>query len=314
LKDKDIFMRKIKISIVVFVLLIASVSQAQQTPLYSQYMFNMLNINPAYAGNRESGNFTMLLRKQWVGFPGAPSSGTLTYDQRVAEKNFSLGGQVYFDNLGIEKRTGFQGFYSYSAPFEKSTLSIGLSLGMLNYSANYNRTNPVTLGDPSLQVATNTYLPTAGIGAILSSEKWYIGLSAPALLKTQMSLKGQSTVRRAGADGHFFLTGGYVIPVSTDVTLKPSIMLKSVSGAPVQADFNMNVWFNNLVAVGLSYRSKDAVVGLAELQLTPQLRMGYSYDYNVSDLVTYNNGSHEIMLRFEFGRATGKKINSPRYF
>ncbi len=307
-------MRKINIGIVVFVLLIGSVAKAQQTPLYSQYMFNMLNINPAYAGNRESGSLSMLLRKQWVGFPGAPSTGTLTYDQRVAEKNFSLGGQFYFDNLGIEKRTGFQGFYSYSAPFEKSTLSIGLSLGMLNYSANYNRTNPVTLGDPSLQVATNAYLPTAGLGAILSSEKWYIGLSAPALLKTQMSLKGQSVIRRAGADGHFFLTGGYVIPVNASVTIKPSVMFKSVSGAPIQTDLNMNVWFNNIISVGASYRSKDAVVGLAEIQLSPQLRMGYSYDHNISNLVTYNNGSHELMLRFEFGRAEGKKINSPRYF
>lgn len=307
-------MRKIKISIVVFVLLVGATAQAQQTPLYSQYMFNMLNINPAYAGNRESGSLSMLLRKQWVSFPGAPSTGVLTYDQRVAEKNFSFGGQFYFDNLGIEKRSGFQGFYSYSAPFEKSTLSIGMSLGLLNYNANYNRTNPVTQGDPSLQVATNAYLPTAGIGAILSAEKWYIGLSSPALLKTQISIKGQSAIRRAGADGHFFLTGGYIIPVSAEVTLKPSVLFKSVSGAPIQTDLNMNVWFNNLVAVGLSYRTKDAVVGLAEIQLNPQLRMGYSYDYNVSDLVTYNNGSHEVMLRFEFGRAEGKKINSPRYF
>jgi type IX secretion system PorP/SprF family membrane protein len=307
-------MRKIKISIVVFVLLVGATAQAQQTPLYSQYMFNMLNINPAYAGNRESGSLSMLLRKQWVGFPGAPSTGTLTYDQRVAEKNFSFGGQFYFDNLGIERRSGFQGFYSYSAPFEKSTLSLGLSLGMLNYSINYNKTNPVTYGDPSLQGTINKYLPTAGLGAILSSEKWYVGLSAPALLKTQISLKGQSIVRRAGADGHFFLTGGYIIPVSAEVTLKPSVMFKTVSGAPIQTDLNMNVWFNNLIAVGLSYRTSDALVGLAEIQLTPQLRMGYSYDHNISDLVSYNNGSHEVMLRFEFGRAEGKKINSPRYF
>ena len=91
-------------------------------------------------------------------------------------------------------------------------------------------------------------------------------------------------------------------------------MFKTVSGAPIQTDLNMNVWFNNIISVGASYRTKDAIVGLAELQLTPQLRMGYSYDHNVSDLVTYNNGSHEMMLRFEFGRSEGKKINSPRYF
>lgn len=307
-------MKRIKINIVFALLIISCSVSAQQLPMYSQYMFNMLNINPAYAGNRDVGNLTMMLRKQWVGFPGAPTSGTFSYDQRIADKNFSFGGQMYFDNIGIEKTSGVQGFYSYSAPFENATLSLGLSLGMLNYNTNYNRTNPFTAGDPSLQTGVNGFLPTAGFGALLASERWYVGLSAPALMKTKINAEGQSVIKQAGADGHFFLTGGYIFPVSDQVTLKPSVLLKSVSGTPVQPDFNMNVWFGDVVGFGASYRTKDALVGLVELQLTPQMRMGYSYDHNISELVNYNQGTHEFMLRFEFGRAQGKKINSPRYF
>ena len=307
-------MTRIKINIFIILSILSCSVRAQQLPMYSQYMFNMLNINPAYAGNRDAGNLNLTLRKQWVNFPGAPSSGNFSYDQRVADKNTSWGAQVYFDNIGIEKTNGIQGFYSYSAPFENSTLSLGLSMGMLSYSANYSRTNPLNTGDPNLQNIENGYLPTAGLGAIFSSERWYVGLSAPALLKTKINIKGQNLIRQAGADGHFFLTAGYIFPVSDEITFKPSILLKTVSGAPVSPDFNMNVWLGNTLGFGVSYRTNDALVGMVELQLTPQLRMGYSYDHNVSELVNYNQGTHEFMLRYEFGRAEGKKINTPRYF
>jgi len=307
-------MRTIRINSIVALILIGLSANAQQQPRYSQYMFNMLNINPAYAGNRETGSLTMLFRKQWVGFPGAPTTGTFSYDQRIADKNFSWGAQMYFDNLGIESRSGVQGFYSYSAPLQNATLSIGLSMGLLNYRADYTKTNPLTPGDVSLQNNVQGLLPTAGLGGILSSERWYVGLSIPALLKTQIAGNGQSVIRRAGADGHFFLTGGYIFPVNEDVVLKPSVLFKSVSGAPIQTDVNMNVWLKNLIGLGLSYRAKESVVGLAELQLKPQLRLGYSFDYGISNIANYNKGTHEIMLRFELGQAEGKTVNSPRYF
>lgn len=307
-------MKRIKISIVFALLIMGCSVGAQPLPIYSQYMFNMLNINPAYAGNRDVGNLSVILRKQWVGFAGGPSSGAFSYDQRVADKNFSFGGQMYFDNIGIEKTSGVQGFYSYSAPFENATLSLGLSLGILNYNTNYSLTNPFTAGDPSLQSGVNGILPTAGVGALLASERWYVGLSTPALMKTKINSVGQALIKQAGADGSFFLTTGYIFPVSDQVVVKPSVMLKSVSSAPIQPDFNMNVWFGDVLSLGASYRIKDAVVGLVELQLAPQMRLGYSYDHDISNLGKYNQGSHEFLMRFEFGRAQGKKIISPRYF
>ena len=221
---------------------------------------------------------------------------------------------MYYDKIGIERTTGFQGFYSYSAPFERSTLSLGLNFGMLNYNIDYNKTNPYDIGDPSLQTVINKFLPTAGLGALLSGEKWYVGLSAPALMKTKVSSDGQAVIQQAGAEGHYFLSAGYVIPVSETVVIKPSTLLKASSGAPLQADLNMNVWVNDIIGFGGSYRTSDAVVGMIELKLNPMFRLGYAYDHNISDLVNYNSGTHEFMLRYELGGKQGKKIVSPRYF
>jgi type IX secretion system PorP/SprF family membrane protein len=307
-------MKKITIITAIFGMLIMGDAVAQQTPMYSQYMFNMMNINPAYTGSREVHNLTMLLRSQWSGFPGAPTSGSVTYDNRVEGRNHSWGAQMYYDKIGIEKTTGFQGFYSYSAPFERATLSLGLNFGMLNYNINYNKTNPYDVGDPSLQSVINKFLPTAGLGALLSGDRWYVGLSAPALMKTKVSSDGQAVIQQAGAEGHYFLSAGYVIPVSEAVVIKPSTLLKASSGAPLQADLNMNVWVNDIIGFGGSYRSSDAVVGMIELKLNPMFRLGYAYDHNISDLVNYNSGTHEFMLRYELGGKQGKKIVSPRYF
>jgi type IX secretion system PorP/SprF family membrane protein len=286
---------------------------AQQIPRYSQYMFNMLNINPAYAGNRDVATVNMLIRRQWVNFPGAPFSGSATYDKRISGSNSSFGGQIYSDRIGIEQTNGVQGFYSFTAPFENASLAIGISLGILNYSINYARSNPFDVGDPNLQMSINGYLPTAGLGMLYSRERWYVGFSAPALLKTKINSNNQSVIRQARADGHFFLTGGYIMPISEMLTIKPSVLLKAVSGAPIQADLNANIWYGDLLGAGVSYRHKESLVGMLELQLNPLLRIGYSYDHTTSRLTYYNNGTHELMLRMELGGSI-KAVTSPRYY
>lgn len=307
-------MKKKNIYSLLFLLTITGTAFSQQIPMYSQYMFNMMNINPAYTGSREVPTLTFLGRRQWTDIPGAPTTGSVTYDNRVTDRNHSWGAQMYYDKIGIEKTTGFQGFYSYSAPFERATLSLGLSFGLLNYSINYNRTNPYDAGDPSLQQAINKYLPTAGVGALLSGERWYVGLSAPALMRTKLTDKNQAVVQSAGAESHYFLTAGYVIPVNESVVLRPSTLLKASNGVPLQADFNMNLWIDDVIGFGASYRTQDAVVGLLELKLNPNLRLGYSYDFGIADLRYYKGNTHEFMIRYELGGQQGKKIVSPRYF
>jgi type IX secretion system PorP/SprF family membrane protein len=301
------------LSIFVLVIFMSTGVFAQQIPRYSQYMFNMLNINPAYAGNRDVATVNMLIRRQWVNFPGAPFSGSATYDKRISGSNSSFGGQIYSDRIGIEQTNGVQGFYSFTAPFENASLAIGTSLGILNYSINYARSNPFDVGDPNLQMSINGYLPTAGLGMLYSRERWYVGFSAPALLKTKINSNNHSVIRQARADGHFFLTGGYIMPISEMFTVKPSFLLKAVSGAPIQADLNANIWYGDLLGAGVSYRHKESLVGMLELQVSPLLRIGYSYDHTTSKLIFYNSGTHEIMLRMELGGSI-KAITSPRYY
>jgi type IX secretion system PorP/SprF family membrane protein len=288
--------------------------EAQQQPMYAQYMFNTLNINPAYAGHRGVPNATMLLRRQWVDFPGAPTTGSFSYDQRVTDQNFSWGAQMYFDHIYIERTSGAQGFFSYHAPFENSTLTLGLSAGMLNYNVNYGRAFALDAGDPQTQAVVNAVLPTFGFGALWSSERFYLGFSSPALLRTKYNVAGQPLISRAGAEGHYFLNGGGVFRSASNVVIKPSFLLKAVSGAPVQADLNLNVWLYDVIGGGISYRTEDAVYGMLEFQLTDKLRFGYAYEHNISRLVNFNQGSHEIMLRYEWGRSIKDKVLSPRYY
>ena len=306
-------MRRIKL-IWLLPLLSPLLLEAQQQPMYAQYMFNTLNINPAYAGHRGVPNATMLLRRQWVDFPGAPTTGSFSYDQRIPDHNFSRGAQMYFDNIYIERTSGAQGFFSYHAPFENSTLTLGISAGLLNYNVNYSRAFALDAGDPQTQAVVNAILPTFGFGALWSSERFYLGFSSPALLRTKYNVSGQPLISRAGAEGHYFLNGGGVFNSSSNIVLKPSFLLKAVAGAPVQADLNLNVWLYDLVGGGISYRTSDAVYGMLELQLTDKLRFGYAYEHNISRLVDFNQGSHEVMLRYEWGRSVKDKVLSPSYY
>lgn len=288
---------------------------AQQEPMYSQYMFNMLNINPAYAGNRVSDNITALYRNQWIGLEGAPKTMTLTWDRRKPDGNVGYGLQLYNDKIGVEKTTGVQAFYAYRIPFENSFLSFGLSGGVLNYQADYTQVTTIQPGDPRFQQNENGWLPTAGFGILFASEYWYLGLSVPALLHTKINAVNYLDQNDFGANNHYFLTGGYAFDLSEGVKIKPSVLLKAVKGAPLELDLNMNVWFMNILGVGASYRTGDALIGSIEFQLMPQLRLGYAYDYTISDLRSYNRGTHELMLRLEIGTG-GKadKILSPRYY
>lgn len=292
----------------------SSIVACQQQPMYSQYMFNMLNINPAYAGNREVANINMLYRNQWAGFPGAPKTGSFSYDNRKVGSNIGYGIQLYNDQIGIEKTTGLNGFYSLKIPFDQSTLAIGIGFGILNYQANFQSTNPVITGDPSLQTSMNGFLPAASFGVLYSREHWYIGLSTPALLKTKINVQNFADVSYNGAESHYYLTGGYGFDVSENIKLKPSVLFKAVSGAPIQADLNLNVWLNNILGIGVSCRLSESYLSMIEIQITPQFRLGYSYDYNFSKLVSGNRGTQELMLRFEFGSMELSNVASPRYF
>lgn len=311
---RKILNNKVFILLAGFLFSSSQIILAQEQSLVSQYMFNMLNVNPAYAGNRDVGNLNLLIRNQWVSMPGAPVYGSVSYDRRKENSNIGLGVQVYSNTIGIEKTTGANGLYSYRVPFNNSYLSIGMSFGLLNYQANFTQSSAFQSGDPVLQQNVNGYLPAAGFGLLYAREKWYIGLSSPQLLTTKLNAQGKADVSSAARNSHYFLNTGYIFDAAENVKLKPSLLVKVVSGAPVQYDFNLNAWFGGVFGAGMSYRTEDAILGMLELQLSPQLRLGYAYDYSNAKLVNYNRGSHEFMLRYEFGSSLEGRVASPRYY
>jgi len=296
-------------------LLLGTSLKAQQEPMYSQYMFNMLQINPAYAGNRVVDNITTVYRKQWINIPGSPATATLSWDKRLSGTNVGYGLQVYSDKISIENTTGLQGFYSYRLPFENSFLSFGLSGGVLYYNAALSQVKTTQEGDPLLQEDVQRVLPTAGFGLLYGSDKWYVGFSIPALFKTKVNGSGVNAKYSVGANNHYFLTSGYVFTISETFELKPSVLMKAVAGAPLQFDYNVNGWINKVVGLGISYRTGDALVGMVEFQVSPEFQLGYAYDYTISNLSNFTKwGTHELMLRYEFGGPKSKRILSPRYY
>lgn len=306
---------KIKWGWVICLLAVSGTAKAQQHPMYSQYMFNMLNINPAYAGSRGVGTATALYRNQWVGIDGAPRTTSVGFDMPIKEKKIGLGFQLYDDQLGIERTTGFNVSYAFRIQLtESGTLSLGLQAGLLNYQANFSRVRTFQPNDPAFNQNLSGFLPAAAAGIYYNSDRFYIGLSTPALLKTKISYDNTAEIASvSGRDLHVYLATGFVVSLNQDLALKPSVLVKAVSGAPIEYDLNTNLWIQNTIALGFSYRTGDAVVGMAELQLNRQLRLGYAYDKTFSSLNALNTGTHELMLRYEFGSTKGK-VASPRYF
>jgi type IX secretion system PorP/SprF family membrane protein len=286
---------------------------AQREAMYSQYMFNMLNINPAYAGNRAVSNVTLLYRHQWAGIKGAPRTASLSWDQRASESNIGYGIQIFNDRLGLENSSSIRGFYSYRIPMKNSALSMGINAGVFNYQVDYTIINTAQSSDPLLNRKINQLSPCVGLGAIYESEKFYVGFSIPDLLDTYYSESDE--VVRMAPKLHYFLNAGVMIKASDALLLKPSVMIKAISGAPVQFDAGINAWINNTFGFGASYRIGDALIGMFEVQLNSNLRLGYGYDYSISEINKYNSGTHELMLRYEFNKSKDKsKVLSPRYF
>jgi type IX secretion system PorP/SprF family membrane protein len=310
-------MKKYLLSSLVLLALVISPSFAQQDPMYSQYMFNTLAINPAYAGSRDVLSVTSLFRKQWVGFDGAPNSQTLTADMPIRDKSIGLGLQVYNDKLGVTNNTGIYGSYAYRIRFVKGTLAFGLQGGFSQFRADLTsvQLDKNSGQDEAFAQNLNVFLPNVGTGVYYNTDRFYVGLSVPHLINNKLDKydRVDFVSNRAVQSRHVFASAGYVFDISPTLKLKPSVLVKMVNGAPLNVDANTNLWIHEKIAFGLSYRTGDSMLGMFEVQLNNQFRLGYAYDWTISGLQRYNSGSHELMLRYEFSFEKDKYI-SPRFF
>lgn len=289
----------------------AYAATAQQDPLYSQYMFNMMGVNPAYAGNREVLSVTGMVRSQWVGVKGAPVSKLLTSDFAIKDKKVGLGFELYNDQIGIFNTTGLNVSYAYRLKFRTGTLAMGLQGGFQVFKADY---QDVQLGGDAYDVAfannVTEFKPSLGAGVFYNTDRYYVGFSAPHLFhyRAYTSSDGKNEYYQ---QNHWHLMGGYVFEVDHEIVVKPSFLVRMVKGAPITADINANIWFHNTISLGVSVRTSKMIVGMLEMQVNRQMRFGYAYDWTYSGVAA--RGSHELMLRYEFGYEK-KRMYSPRYF
>lgn len=280
--------------------------QAQHAPQYGQYMFNGLAINPAYAGSKGALYATLLTRAQWTGFAGAPRTANLSLHTTSRNLVNNFGVLALHDRLGAYQQTAIQGMYAYRINWDRASLSFGLQGGFSNFQIAYDRLAKEEDFDPVFAENPNLLIPKFGTGIYFNLEKFYLGVSVPEMLQVR-STRYRQFFGESNQFRNYFFTGGFLVNLSRDVKVKPSILVKHLADVPVQADLNVNFIFKDKLWLGASYRTKDAMMGLVELQVLDQLRIGYAYDWSISQLRRYNNGSHELAISYRFGY----KVNSP---
>nr|WP_053405094.1 PorP/SprF family type IX secretion system membrane protein [Persicobacter sp. CCB-QB2] len=284
----------------------------QQEPMYTQYLFNGLMYNPAYAGSRASLSGILLFRQQWTGLEGAPSTQTLSAHGQ-ATKRMGLGVNLYNDMIGVNRTTGMNGNYSYSIPFNnKHRIRLGVSAGIIQYNNDWDKLNIKDPDDPMFGLNKESFfLPTIGMGAYYSSDVLFVGVSLPQML--QHRLDKENPQAEAKLFNHLYLTLGGIIPLGMRFKLKPSTLLKKVSDRPFQADLNLTGIIDDLIWLGFTYRTNDGIAAMIELHPTTNWWFGYAYDYPITKLNGQQNGSHEFFIGVDLYRKQ-ETILSPRYF
>ncbi|MFZ4670456.1 MAG: type IX secretion system membrane protein PorP/SprF [Flavobacterium sp.] len=287
-------------------------SFAQQDAQYTQYMFNTINVNPAYAGSRGVMSFFLLHRTQWVGLDGAPVTNTFSLNTPINNSNIGLGLSFVNDKIGPTNDNTISVDVSYSLKAsEDYKVSFGLKASGNVFNLDVNRLNPADANDPNLQNFNSKFSPNFGAGVYLHSEKLYLGLSVPNFL--QASKYNDNDVAVFQERMNFYVIGGYVFNLSPDIKFKPAFLTKMVTGSPLQVDASANFLFFDKLMLGGAYRWDAAVSALAGFQVTDGLFIGYSYDMETTRLRNYNSGSHEVFLRFELFYRVNKMV-SPRFF
>lgn len=306
-------MKQLK-KIMALLALVSISANAQQDPQYTNYMYNTITINPAYAGSRGALSIFGLHRSQWVGLEGAPTTNSFSINTPIAESKVGLGVSFVNDRLGVTDENTLSVDFSYTLDLNNrgSKLSFGLkgSANMLNVA--YSRLNKYNPNDPQILTdINNQFTPNIGAGVYWHNEQTYVGLSVPHFLETtRYDDNVQSTMQQKM---HYYLMGGHVFELNPMLKFKPAFLLKAVEGAPLQADITGNFLINEKFTLGAAYRWDAAWSALAGFQVTDGLFIGYSYDSDIKALRNYNNGSHEIFMRFELFNKY-RRVNSPRFF
>ncbi len=304
---------KLKTSLIFFLVFYAVCVNAQQDPQYTNYMFNPLSVNSAYAGSRGHLSVTALHRTQWVGIDGAPQTQSLTVESPIGN-NLGLGIAFVHDKLGPSREYYLDANLSYTIKLgDESRLSFGMKGGgrLLNvdlFDGFQNQSDVASIN--------NKFLPTVGAGVYWRNDDTYLGLSVPNFLTDKHFDRDSFSSNNFDVSAerlHYFLIGGKVFDLSSSVKFKPAFLGKFVVGAPAIVDLSANFLIHEVLRLGVAYRWDDSFSGLLGLQISPKLLLGYAYDLTTTRLGDFNSGTHEIMLRFEL-KTKEKQLKSPRFF
>lgn len=307
-------MKMMNKKIIIVILLLVGIQElkAQQDVQFTHYMYNTLAVNPAYAGSKGMLNANMLGRKQWIGMDGAPSSQTLSIHTPFRNENMGVGLSVVNDKVGPIKQTSISGDYSYSIKLNekghKFSMGIKGTANMISASLANLKINDQS--DQSFTTAQKV-APNFGTGFYYHSDNWYVGYSIPKFLQTQIESPGQ--VQPTKLIRHSYFLAGYVFTVNEKLKIKPATMVKFTKNSPISFDVSAEAYYMDKFSLGLMYRLKDAVGALVGYRINQQFRAGISYDFTVSKLVAYNNGTVEVFLSYDF-QFKNNKVLTPRFF
>ncbi|CAM1353067.1 Type IX secretion system membrane protein PorP/SprF [Tenacibaculum insulae] len=304
---------RMKLFLSIILVCIITGMQAQQDPQYTQYMYNTMSVNPAYAGSKGYGSITAIGRMQWVGFEGAPNTQNLSYDTPIGYSGLGLGINLVNDEIGPSSEFYIDANLSYTIETgEEGNLAFGLRLGgrflNIDWSKGTANQNEQIFGEN-----VNKFLPTVGAGIYYHEPDWYVGLSVPNILRIEHYDESIANAQTTAVERmHFFFIAGYVYDINEDLKFKPAALLKAVSGAPLSLDISANLLFNEKFRAGLAWRWDDSISALLGFQVSEKMLIGYSYDLTTSNYNVTNSGTHEIMLQYDMLRNT--RYRSPRFF
>lgn len=311
--------RTIVATMAAFCLLFQAKVFAQSEPMFSQYTFNEIFINPAYAGSHEALSFSSVFRKQWVNIEGAPTTKTFTAHSHLFNSKVGLGLTAYQDEIGVSSQTGFFANYAYRIKLNKGTLSLGLLGGFSGYQERLTEVKTTDNGDRRFSANTPmVFAPNFGFGTYYYAKKFYFGVSIPRMMTNKLVISQFGEVERVDGslnveDLHYFIATGLIVDINPLLKLRPSMMIKAVANAPVEYDANLSAFLYTALWIGAGYRSGDSWNLLTAIQVNNQLRVGYSYDYTITKLKDFAGGSHEFSMNYVL-KFNSKKITSPRYF
>ncbi len=272
--------------------------QAQQDPQFTQFMFNNLVINPAVAGSKESISAFVLSRSQWVGLDGNPETQTLSVHKPFEAISSGAGIHIINEKIGFSSNLSFMGDYAYKYELANGVLSGGVSLGFVQNTLDGTKLRSVDGTDPRIPKGKeNSITLDAGLGIYYTTENYYAGISTTHINQGKIRYATETSETNSKLSRHVYLTGGYSYPLSANIDIKPSVLVKFQNNA--QFELNTNVFYRQKYWAGVSYRSSDAINALIGLNITESLKFCYSYDVNVSKLSAYNQGSHEFSLGYD---------------